>query len=1578
MTSTNSRVVNDFLINEDGQSMSSRRNALLSAKSLLKHFTPQGFERLQTQWQNAGSGERGQDVRVTLDEFHDLLRPMIIAGGQFNESGARIELDNDDDVESLLVSRRMSSSASNLHRVGSSALLECRTRRNDLENYIRDLFITIDVPRNGTLSWEEFVSFVIEDMMRTSGGRRAVGPEQQQQRDHDDRENDDMAAKSKKLRRVITTPSHQQDSRTFVFNNDCTARDPAIRVSIMETKEWYPRVYYFEEIDRVVTSWKHRVISAHPTALGPRFHEQHVVAEHTHDVFCCEYLPNVNLLATASRSPTKPIALWRPGINGMTPKGSIGFDSSVSEDDAWINVMRYTNRISSERVGQCLMGTRGGSIHCVEFTSTGVSDDWKMKMIEKYSVHKGAVTDLLVLPSSGSIVSCGVDGRVCILNTFHDPSSRITDLIGHTRGVYSLSLSQEYNYIVSAGYEGFALCFVANMGRHAAFRLEDASAKQNPLVGVRCLPNSPHVVTLDQRGIYKLFDIRTVRAIESWKITDSVSSGHFGSNPTQGHECVSSFAYTGSAHRQLVAGGRRLYVYDHHAKATQSPRLAHSAKETIIAVVYSPATDEFVTATSRYITVWSGLTGVPKCSHHHLADAPIRTIALDPTTGKLLLGLENGDITAHVLETGVQIRRYLRHDYAITTLVIDPHNSLIFSGSEDQILCIWYDEDSMTEQRLLDLNRKVSKAPALSTLGQQMFHAVDVKDLLSVRTRSNIRRTNVEAAANRMLKSLNRTSDPTKNRTVTSSSDARNVSPPPNAKDTATVVHTPECRLQLDARILQVLVQPRQNRFIVLFRRDPFIVFSMDKFPKPSRTHRSTVERGTEITMGCLVGDRPQLVLIDTVGRLQLWSFQDSDGGGSDDKKVVDAVKLRHWYNHTPMWKPHTIDKNIMQELLSFGKNFTVSHSSSLFRSNVSMSSSASSDADEADETATVDVAAQSRLNSFAETNLPTRIVPTVNCLAYDDIRNLLVTADDRGCVNVWDVVTPMLQHTVSEEPALINHFVATEDANSISALVVIQHPILCLVTADTGNNVTLSLFDGQSIASLRQGPLAERYWNFIDHEPEQRRCVTRLRWGKIKALCKAVLAQKRRKFRSAFRSSDSRFSASLVNSCETNGGDFDGVEGQNEKPNFMTLLLDATHQHQKDSSSSSSRLEELTSPQQKFVSEKRPVPKVVVNSDLELTALLQRPDMHFDMKRRHNQFKQELYRNVEESHKSLCELTALVGTTGHRGKEDTKEEHDRESPRAPTPAPADGRDDDHNDSRFHLALKQRRRFSDADAPEATILMSIRTDAKPTMSVPSSSLNLTEGEVKKKGPRRRVSMMRLGGMMGSELVPVRSPSSPKKKKEQVVDDDTNRREEEDDGPQLLHVARANVETTTKVNSLSTLRHIQRTENSKQEVVDTTMTTEGHAPPDLRTILSFCDHNTGKTTAAYEAKQQELAERVSAIQARRRHPTKSQPNTDGGKEDATEERTLHSVLSCASEERDRNAGVHARARTTSPTLFHEGKKTPVLLHDGTTTLMRVSMHQQKQQNLILKPKVKFGVEGRNAPVSYLPGYKQGSK
>lgn len=159
--------------------------------------------------------------------------------------------------------------------------------------------------------------------------------------------------------------------------------------------------------------------------------------------------------------------------------------------------------------------------------------------------------------------------------------------------------SHDYHFLISGGFEHEALVWIANIDC-TPFRLQDHRVPhQASLIGCFAVPNTPQVITTDQTGMIKIWDIRTFQCIQTLNCEPS-------SNSIQDqlfHSCAYSHKY-----QQIITSGRKIYIHEY--EKTEKPHCADD--DPISYAAYNSTKMSFITASGKNIKIWNAITGKNK------------------------------------------------------------------------------------------------------------------------------------------------------------------------------------------------------------------------------------------------------------------------------------------------------------------------------------------------------------------------------------------------------------------------------------------------------------------------------------------------------------------------------------------------------------------------------------------------------------------------------------------------------------------------------------------------------------------------------------------------------------------------------------------------------------------------------------------------------------------------------------------------------------------------------------------------------------------------------------------------------
>eukprot|EP00817_Percolomonadidae_sp_ATCC50343_P003652 CAMPEP_0117419020 /NCGR_PEP_ID=MMETSP0758-20121206/687_1 /TAXON_ID=63605 /ORGANISM="Percolomonas cosmopolitus, Strain AE-1 (ATCC 50343)" /LENGTH=688 /DNA_ID=CAMNT_0005199877 /DNA_START=354 /DNA_END=2420 /DNA_ORIENTATION=+ len=297
------------------------------------------------------------------------------------------------------------------------------------------------------------------------------------------------------------------------------------------------------------------------------------------------------------------------------------------------------------------------------------------------SIHDDVITDLLILPHDNRLVSASQDSYIKV----HDIEKSRTirsfprlsgtkSLQGHKEGVFGLAWNEQMHFLISAGFEHEALVWISNI-RTTPFRLRDQRRPhQHSLVDVVSVPNSPQVITADNRGMVKIWDIRTLKCMQTIQI-DNSSSVSFSKHEYHNFS-LNSFVYIDQPHRQIVTSGRNISVFEY--ERTIQPSYADD--NPIIFALYNRHALSFLTASDKSVKIWDALTGTMTHVYENLTTSEITSVCLDSNGRKFFIGTHDGEIIAFRFSNGDFVKKFklagpenlITDKYSKTTTIVKP------------------------------------------------------------------------------------------------------------------------------------------------------------------------------------------------------------------------------------------------------------------------------------------------------------------------------------------------------------------------------------------------------------------------------------------------------------------------------------------------------------------------------------------------------------------------------------------------------------------------------------------------------------------------------------------------------------------------------------------------------------------------------------------------------------------------------------------------------------------------------------------------------------------------------------------
>ncbi|KAL4445040.1 hypothetical protein ABPG74_018768 [Tetrahymena malaccensis] len=456
-----------------------------------------------------------------------------------------------------------------------------------------DLFKEIDVNGDGTMEWEEFSDHII-----------SLG----------------LLRNDRSFKNVIKNyfPSEH-------------IKDNQKHETPIEKVVYFDKLKYLVVLEKDSTRFK--VYNANTAEL---YYE---VNAHKCAVLDAEYIPDQNLIATSSNDLT--INFWDSSF--FIPKQIV----SVPEIQL---CMRYAKWSTQSQPTYLYTGGSDSIIHIYDtktLKEKGTIGGWNpfFKRDSQQYGHASPIGDILPINIQTTLVTAGLDANICLWDAAtHLPKK---ELRGHEKGVYSLDwsdFSPMNQCLLSAGLDHEA--FVWNT--YVKEKIFLLRGHNHPLIGVKCLPGTPQVITADINGMVKIWDVRNFLCMQTINV------------PT---DELNSFVVTSNQKKRIIFGARRLYYYEYDEPKDQML----TDEKMCLRVLYNSVLLCLITLHPDCIKVWDIRTGKLQSVYRELSTAELTVCVLDTRKRKLFVGDADGNIFTVNIKNGAKMKKFEKHNNRMIT-----------------------------------------------------------------------------------------------------------------------------------------------------------------------------------------------------------------------------------------------------------------------------------------------------------------------------------------------------------------------------------------------------------------------------------------------------------------------------------------------------------------------------------------------------------------------------------------------------------------------------------------------------------------------------------------------------------------------------------------------------------------------------------------------------------------------------------------------------------------------------------------------------------------------------------------------
>lgn len=319
------------------------------------------------------------------------------------------------------------------------------------------------------------------------------------------------------------------------------------------------------------------------------------------------------------------------------------------------------------------------------------------KIKETLSGHSDIVMSLVTLSKLNYVASGSFDKTVSIWDAY--TNQQLLKLYGHKKGIVGMDYAADYRLLVTAGFEHDA-CMWSPFVSSCVFRLKGHHA---PLVGCQAVKHTPEVITADQSGIIKIWDIRNFQCIQSFsanisgrgaKVKDGSKLGAFVrcDIPTK-----NNYGAKKNDDARIYVASKLICAYDQTKEVTSPTTDAYG----VLWTDWVGGSLTIVTVSERNVTIWDTILGSRKNVLANICGNEITACCLDDRKRKIIIGDVTGAIGVYNPGSGVLMKQCpLDHPYMVVALRYVDEPRHFFAGYQNGMIRL-YDESGLDQCRLL-------------------------------------------------------------------------------------------------------------------------------------------------------------------------------------------------------------------------------------------------------------------------------------------------------------------------------------------------------------------------------------------------------------------------------------------------------------------------------------------------------------------------------------------------------------------------------------------------------------------------------------------------------------------------------------------------------------------------------------------------------------------------------------------------------------------------------------------------------------------------------------------------------------
>mmetsp|Transcript_10420 Transcript_10420/g.15848 ORF Transcript_10420/g.15848 Transcript_10420/m.15848 type:complete len:1219 (+) Transcript_10420:174-3830(+) len=253
--------------------------------------------------------------------------------------------------------------------------------------------------------------------------------------------------------------------------------------------------------------------------------------------------------------------------------------------------------------------------------------------------HSDICMKLLALDQLDNLMSASLDTTIGVWDTY--TNTVIHKLRGHRKGVFDMSYNTDYRLLFSCGFDHDTFVW-SPFVNSLVYKLKGHHAS---LVGCQSIENSPEVITADEDGVFKLWDVRTFQCVQTFfnnSSSDNEPAEHLSCFFHQ-HIPSSALMNNEGGEARIYAGSRRIHSFD-------QKKVVHEKTTDFTNVIWLSLNSDsltVITASNHNLIIWDLLLGSKMLVHNNICGEEISACCLDNRKRKIIIGDVQGNISVY-------------------------------------------------------------------------------------------------------------------------------------------------------------------------------------------------------------------------------------------------------------------------------------------------------------------------------------------------------------------------------------------------------------------------------------------------------------------------------------------------------------------------------------------------------------------------------------------------------------------------------------------------------------------------------------------------------------------------------------------------------------------------------------------------------------------------------------------------------------------------------------------------------------------------------------------------------------------